>query len=159
MKKHFVLVGLDNPQSGDPKHALYPWPPNCTGYRLCQMMGLSMREYLHLFERDNLFPDCMAYGGVEERRRRATELVSRHLAPDRDVWMVACGTPVYGLLTTATPDKLEFMRMQSGDHHYHCAALPHPSGRNRWYNGPSNARQARFFLRGVAEAARRSRGV
>lgn len=50
-----LLVGEVNPLSTKPEHALYPWPPNCTGERLQRLvLGVSRRDYLAGFDRVDL---------------------------------------------------------------------------------------------------------
>lgn len=32
-----LIVGMNNPLSATPEHALYPWPRGCAGHRLYEM--------------------------------------------------------------------------------------------------------------------------
>lgn len=50
-----LLVGEQNPYGADPKFALYPYPENSAGGRLCfKVFGLTRHEYLARFDRVNL---------------------------------------------------------------------------------------------------------
>lgn len=53
-----MLVGMQNPWSTDPRHALFPAPPGCTGERLWRALedvgGHTRGDYLRAFERRNL---------------------------------------------------------------------------------------------------------
>lgn len=54
-----LLIGMNNPLSDNPEHALFPHPPGCAGYRLWKMMelvhpGLTRSQYITLFERRDL---------------------------------------------------------------------------------------------------------
>lgn len=158
MRRVFLLCGLDNPQSSDPRYALYPEPARCAGERLMKLLGLSKRDYLRLFERANLFPTSMSYGDGEERFRKTTELLDRWVPEETDaeLCVIALGAVVTGCLSSEER-WFRWQRMQFREQHYYVAGVPHTSGRNRWYNDDHNRRRAIRFLRRVAEEARRER--
>src|SRR6266576_4990037 len=50
---------MNNPLSSDPRHALFPHPPGCTGYRLWKLLqrrrpDVTRAQYLAAFERMNI---------------------------------------------------------------------------------------------------------
>lgn len=136
-----ILLGMNNPLSGDPDHALYPSPAGCTGYRIYEMLregdgSVSVSKYLRVFDRRNLVagrawsPRAGREAGAALRAelRGATILVlgaqtwrslrfeKRPEPGHEDAVFELCGCGV------------------SNTWHY----LPHPSGLNRWYNDPAN---------------------
>lgn len=127
-----LLVGEDNPQSHDPRHALYPYPPGCSGERLCRLvMGLSHHEYLRSFDRVNL---CAKKWGTREARENAGKLVQVRLSP-----IVMLGAKVRDAFGAG---RLPFFEREG-----RLVALPHPSGRNRAWNEPGAFERARQLLR------------
>lgn len=123
---------MNNPLSVDPKHALYPWPPNCAGHRLFEMLkavepSATMRGYVDRFERVNL-----VMGQWDFRRARVAADVMRatDVLVDRDV--VLLGREVaraFGVV-----DEIDWRCRHAHDARVYL--LPHPSGRNLRYNDP-----------------------
>jgi hypothetical protein len=135
-----LLVGEDNPLSIDPRHALYPFPPNCTGHRLCyRIMGLQGSEYIRLFDRVNL---CEGKWSAPAARTMALKL--RHdrrsddSNPARFVLLGAKATSAFNL------DFVPFY-VESGIGE-RFIILPHPSGRNRAWQEPGAFERARKLL-------------
>lgn len=147
-----VIVGMNNPLSRDPEHALYPYPPRCTGHRLYEMMreyggdGMSRARYLGTFERRNVLV------GEEWSLRRAREAAPelRRLLAGRTV--VYLGQQVLAALELP---RVEPLTWQSGDLINEGPArwclVPHPSGLNRWYNDESNRAAAARLLLSLCE--------
>lgn len=116
-----LLVGEANPYGGDPSYALYPAPEGSAGGRLCSLiMGLRIRTYRNLFARANLCPHRWS---VRVARDRAAEirfwngpivLLGRKVSD-------AFGVPYepFGIFGEG-----KFL------------VLPHPSGRNLFWNRP-----------------------
>jgi hypothetical protein len=55
-----LLIGLHNPHSSKPSHALLPWPAGCAGHKLLELMQyveptFTTDDYLEAFERTNLW--------------------------------------------------------------------------------------------------------
>jgi hypothetical protein len=137
-----VLVGMNNPISLNPEHALYPWPPGCAGHRLYSMLaevapGMGMAAYARLFDRRNLVrgPWNAALASTAADAMRV-ELAGRQV--------VLLGREVaraFGLadleLCTHT---LEATRATT------FYLLAHPSGRNLHYNKPENRAAAGHLL-------------
>jgi hypothetical protein len=143
MTQKTIIIGMNNPLSTDPRYALFPAPEGCAGHRLWQMLQLAApdlvrMDYINGFERMNLVTG--PWSGRAGRDSAAELLRSGRLHSRRvillgtEVWRAfslpitvpACGTHVAG--TT------EFTR------------VPHPSGRNLWYNDINNRRRVGRLL-------------
>src|SRR5580693_7569131 len=69
------ILGLNSPQSSDPRMALWPDPPGCAGHRLWSMVteacGITVRDWLRCTQRVNLL-SCTTlprdYRGAARRR-------------------------------------------------------------------------------------------
>lgn len=139
MTERPVIIGMNNPVSDDPGHALFPLPPGCTGHRLYEMlraeMGATQREYLHVFDRRNLVIGEWRLGHARENAALLLpSLAGRHVV----------------LLGREVVKAFQLPRMQAGAVHRAGDAtfyqLPHPSGRNPWYNAEENRRIASELL-------------
>lgn len=139
-----LIVGLDNPQSGDPRHALYPVPRGCTGYRLWQMMQdvqeLQVRAYVNI-PKTNLFP-C---GRMEKRLvESAGSLVQSQIRSGK--WSaVLLGAVVRDAVMPVLRDYApgEWCALQKSAR---VCWIPHPSGRNHAYNDKKFRRKIGKFL-------------
>lgn len=130
-----LIVGMNNPLSDDPEHALYPHPDGCTGHRIWRMLeartGATRRDYLRVFERINLvagrYWDRKSARGAARKLRagfagRHVVLLGREVQDAFEMPLMTPGELVIG----SGPDAVTFH------------AMPHPSGRNTWYNYPEN---------------------
>ena len=144
-----LLVGLDNPQSSDPRHALFPRPAGCTGDRLLGIIQsvdaeFSMSEY-HAVPKTNLFPV-----GACPKKFKAVYLVEagQHLRAQlrgRGAKIVLLGNDVRAAVfqTATAPEKPgEFVKFFGAEY----AWIPHPSGRNHYYNDPKHVKKIGKFL-------------
>ncbi len=131
-----LIVGESNPYGGDPRFALWPDPPNCSGWRLChKILGMEPEKYLGEFDRANLIFGS-AWSVPKARDEAARLLVSgrkRFLLLGQKV-MAAFGAKnteenVFGL-----------SRLGWGAH---VVCLPHPSGRCLVWNAPGSFDRAR----------------
>ena len=129
-----VLLGMNNPLSDDPAFDLYPYPEGSAGWRLWKMLpeGTSRTDYLRSFERRNLLHS--REWSVTSARRAAVEvlpsLVGRRVVILGTEVRAALGLPKVAPLSTGVLDW--------GEASVYWMALPHPSGRNIWYNEPGN---------------------
>lgn len=143
-----LLVGMNNPRSLAPEHALFPWPPNCAGHRLFEMLravepSATMTGYRDRFDRVNL---VVGPWDAALARRRADEM--RPTLVGRSV--VLLGKEVakaFGVVS-----EIDWMPRHIDDAVYYL--LPHPSGRNHRYNVPdcrlaAGKVLARLYLRGM----------
>jgi hypothetical protein len=157
---------MNNPLSSDPRHALYPHPPGCTGYRLHEMLAteallreppvvITRQDYLARFDRRNLL-NAREWSAADARRAAGGLLdglgsgssaapATRCAAILGASTLKACGLPrppQWGAWRSYqwTPD-LELR---------YCL-LPHPSGRCREYNDPMMRRLAGLTLLNMYE--------
>lgn len=128
-----ILVGEANPYGGDPAFALYPFPVNSAGGRLCRLvMDLHPDEYIHRFWRVNL---CRVRWSIREARVTADRLSSE-----------AGTTPIvlFGAkVCAAFSEPFEPFTVRDGP----LVILPHPSGLSRGWNVPGAFERARATLR------------
>lgn len=139
-----LFVGEDNPQSSDPRHALYPYPPRCAGERLCnQILGLDTATYLACW-RTNL---CAGRWSKPQARVRAELLLNTYIGPWRVI--VLLGAKVREAFSVADQEVIKIPVFFSA---YSSAvrtlvSLPHPSGRNLVWNNPAAGESAHKLLR------------
>lgn len=143
-----VILGMNNPISSDPRHALYPHPPGCTGHRLWRFSGLDQDVYLTAFERRNVL-DGRAWSMPEARKvqpRLREEFQGRTV--------VILGQPVNSIIRGGTPHELApaFSWTPDGHGGWH-AKVPHPSGLNHFYNDPLNQALVEVFMQELVEWA------
>ena len=142
-----LLIGQAPGLNTRPDLPLYPVPATMTGGRLAALMGLTPREYLVRFERINLLQEYPGRTGRDDKFpmgvARAAAGAIKPLLSDRVVVLV--GRNVANAFGHDTPfhqwSEPGFCRM--------LAVVPHPSGRNHWYNDPANRELAQDFWRDV----------
>lgn len=140
-------------------YPLYPYPRTSAGGRLAHFLELSRGEYLQAFDRCNLLPYFPGQTGDKSKEDRlpipAARLAARVLRPllrGREVIMV--GRQVSDAFQLGPVPFLEWTELQVDPR---CAAtdcsgrarvaiIPHPSGRNHWYNSELNRLSMRRFL-------------
>lgn len=155
-----LLIGEDNPRSGDPRHALHFHPPHCAGGRLARILGLRPADHLNLWRTDL----CARRWNTADARARACELLEDTDPPWQVV--VVLGAKVasacryrHDFFTTAHAivrvhgveydDEPGYVR-QVGPGEFRAISLPHPSGRNRAWDDPRNWARAEMLLRACA---------
>lgn len=142
-----LLLGEANPYyAGDDGMALYPLPRGASGHRLMTLLGLSVDDYLRLFDRANL---CRGVWATSVARVRAVEV----LAEGRPVVVTLGARVARALGCEFRPHTVQ----RSGN--TAVAVLPHPSGRSRHWSEPhavERARQAVARARSTADALARS---
>jgi hypothetical protein len=136
---------MNNPLSTDPRHALAPYPAGSAGHRLWRMLQavrpeLFRADYLRAFDRRNLLP------GLEWSAARAREAV-RGLELPRGSTVVVLGDEVRRALSL---ERCLVHPRHSPDFPEEDAPvfrqLPHPSGRNLFYNSPAHRLIAGLLL-------------
>lgn len=141
-----LLVGECNPYGPDPKFALYPYPRNSAGGRLCRVVfRLPTTLYLDAFDRVNL---CATRWSQPAARRKAGELLQ---AVDVHRTIILCGArpaSAFGLEPATVQEPVRVVKtdkMMPGDAtlfrrvvHETFIVLPHPSGRNRIWSDSIN---------------------
>lgn len=148
----FVIVGMNNPLSRDPRRALWPQPDGCTGHRLWQMAtartGVTMEEWVAMTDRRNLVSgEWDREAAREQARRWVPELQSRTtilLGSE-----VAGCFPSIGMICQWARPKGTPPRAAPPWIH-----IPHPSGRNRWYNDPACVLATEILLGDLVDMCR-----
>lgn len=137
-----VLIGMNNPLSMQPGYELFPAPEGCTGHRIYLMLksrqpDILRQQYLNVFDRRNLvvgrsFDKKLA-------RVRAEQLYAEFWGTKRTI--VLLGEEVRRAF--GHPKELIHPQEIGG-----CTwrQLPHPSGRNFWYNVTKNREMAAMLL-------------
>lgn len=122
-----IIVGCDNPHSDDPERALETTCPGSAGWRLWKLSGLTREAYERSFQRVNV-------SDMPEIPNR-----SRVVVLGREAWR-ALGLPfVVPLDEVALPGVFTTFTY-----------VPHPSGKNLWYNDQENCRRVGELLRRLA---------
>lgn len=142
-----TLVGMNNPLSGDPEHALFPHPPGCTGHRIWSMLhdyrGVRRSEYTETFDRVNVLGDRE---WSASRARAAAAGMLQVLAGRQHVVLLGAA-PVAALrVAPCLPGHWAQHRDPEMSAAVRYTCLPHPSGRCRWYNDHDNRQLARELL-------------
>jgi hypothetical protein len=133
---------MNNPISSAPEHALYPHPPGCTGHRILGLLqsrlpDVTRAQYLQAFDRRNLLSSRVW------NRGQAMEAGLNFVREMRDT-----GATVV-VLGAQTRDALRLRHelvLPIVEHGVTWRQLPHPSGRNLWYNDPECAALAAMLL-------------
>lgn len=113
------------------------------GRRLAEAGGISLDDYLERTDRVNLFQRPLARWDRVGARFHASLV-----AIDRTRRVILLGRRVAAAFSLAHLDVLRWYgpattRLAARS----LAIVPHPSGRNRWWNDPANRIQAERFLR------------
>lgn len=157
MSSRAMLVGLDNPKSDDPRMALHPIPENATGGRLVKLIRMREPEYkpgryLLDFYRVNLYPTGHApTRGVGFRAQDRS--MAAHVMTVLDIvsvgHVILLGRRVTEAFDEVIGDHLDYLKSAVVEHHGSPItfwSLPHPSGRNYWYNDDANVNAASKLL-------------
>lgn len=152
-----LLIGLDNPHSRNPHHALLPMPDGATGDKIVQLIDEAMSadyspaKYLRDFARLNLYPGEAARSG---KGATSTDRLLARMCMILIAQAKYSGVVLFGKrVQTAFGDFVTFdndtdSKMVNFATFY---ALPHPSGRNRWYNVPENRQYAARILESLRD--------
>lgn len=144
-----LIIGLQNPYSDFP--ALYPVHSNCSGWKLWQISGLSLEQYLSYFTFANLFtPDAPISSSPAAPLVRAYRASLQTNAP-----VVLLGNVVRKMLGVPKPLHGYGPIFFNGVVYY---IIPHPSGRNHKYNNPVIRHRVRHLLRELGWHRRGDRG-
>jgi uracil-DNA glycosylase len=147
-----LLIGAAPGPNTKREHPLLCIPKTSAGGRLQQLMGISRVEYLRRFDRINLiahYPGATCRGDkFPMGQAKSNAEAMRPLLIGRKVILVGSGPrDAFGL------SELDWHTWQRcpvwGATDF--VAVPHPSGRNHWYNKEDNRRQAEEFWRRFAE--------
>lgn len=139
---------MNNPVSSEPKHALFPHPPGCTGHRLYEMLksrvpDITMSKYLARFDRRNVV--SMRVFDKQSALEGARKLDTEFFGSRRTVVLLGADTATaFGF-----PRLLIHPQMIGG---YTVRQIPHPSGRNLWYNSEENKMLVSMLLEDLYNA-------
>lgn len=139
---------MNNPISSDPQHALFPYPPGCTGHRLLTMLqsrvpDVTRREYLAHFDRRNVVSAKAFTMGMA--REGAGKLDQEFFGSGRTIVLLGAET----VAAFAIPRLLIHPQIIGGST---WRQIPHPSGRNTWYNSEENRTLVSMLLEGLYNA-------
>lgn len=156
-----LLIGMNNPHSTKPEHALYPHPPGVAGWNLWRKIAesvggedvLGRKRYTELFDRRNLVR------GDWHRATAATNaaiMFRKERIDERRV--VLCGADVSGAFRragAAIPEDRElFEWFRPGPSPLgKWAIIPHPSGRSHAWNDVAIRDEARKFFKALVKLA------
>ena len=142
-----LLIGQAPGPNTDPARPLYPFPASSAGGRLCKFMGISVEEYLDIFDRVNLLQEFPGKEGKEDKfPPRLAKVAAAAILP-----LLSGRTVVFIGRNVANSFGFSSLGFHSWDHHpdhgMKMACVPHSSGRSHWYNNPDNVRQSVSFWR------------
>jgi hypothetical protein len=150
-----IALGQAPSRDGDPTLPLTGRPMQF----LCKVIGMHYLSWCACTLRYNLIREFPGYAGggdafPMDRARAGAQrlLLSRHFDVPR---IVLCWGPRVGQALGLEPDKPLWsasLVSPSGVNHV-VAGIPHPSGRNRWWNDAANREEARLFVRMLFESA------
>lgn len=143
-----VIIGMNNPESDDPAHALWTQPAGCTGHRLWRMAtartGISEEQWLAATDRRNL---CI--GEWDLRRAWAQADAWREELRSRTVLMLGVEVMLAmresGIGTPGSEHLMYFHWREDVD----WCLLPHPSGLNRVWNQHVHVVAAEMLLEDI----------
>lgn len=143
-----LLIGEDNPQSVAEEHALYPYPVNCAGERLCnRILALPFTEQYLSIWRTNL---CVGSWSDKQAGKRAWELLAADAPWSKLVLLGRKVSKIFEPICNVTLEPFAIGRIDTGHRTFTVASLPHPSGRCREWNISTNYERARGVMRALA---------
>jgi hypothetical protein len=145
-----VLIGMNNPVSSEPAHALFPLPTGCTGHRIYEMLlervpTVTRRQYLDRFDRRNVVNGRIF--SKEHAREGAAKLELEFWGSGRTIVLLGVDT----VAAFGHPRLLLHPQIIGGAT---WRQIPHPSGRNLWYNEPENRKLVSLLLEDLFNAER-----
>lgn len=135
-----ILLGMNNPHSTDPTKALLPTPNGSAGHRLWKLSGYPEEQYLFKYERVNLVNE-IKWEPVSAKAaavKFSTGLSSRTV--------VVLGFETWKMFGFPAISPCDSIGVDSSTFYF----VPHPSGRNLWYNEDGNQKKVRELLRRLA---------
>jgi len=125
---------------------LYPFPMQSAAGRLLAMLrelGWTRGDYLRTFARANLLGYYPGASFPVGRARPEAPLLAQRLAPRP---LILLGRGVAMAFRFPTDEVLCWQDYVLEHTLVRAAIVPHPSGRNLWYNDPANRRAAAEFI-------------
>jgi len=130
----------------------YPYPPNSAAGRLLRYLGWSRSRYLLTFARRNLLDEWPGPTFPVAKARHCVPHLVSGLHP-RPMLLMGKGVSAAFGVTGLDPLQLTTVRVPHADLGHvdaQVAIVPHTSGRNLWYNDPTNQRAVREFVESIA---------
>lgn len=117
-----------------------------SGQRLANMLALDLSELLTM-QRENIYEMDTIPVDVSSRRKLLKQFADRYL--------VLLGVNAQRIVLGEAPSPLTISKIQIDGKGLTCwvLSLPHPSGRNRWYNSEGNRELAATTLRAFIKLA------
>ena len=128
-----LLLGIDNPHSENPGAALLPRPVGSAGHRLFKMSGMTWSEYNATFDRKNMSDVPLGLRDFTFKDRAVIVL-------GKSTWIKL------GFAAHCQP----FSKMIIDQINAAFYLVPHPSGKNLFYNEPRNQESTTRLLRRIA---------
>lgn len=166
-----VIVGIAPARPGEEGQPLSAVSPQSTGRKIADMIGVGKYEYMKAFDRINLCPFAQESTiPVADWMPAASNLGASLLRGRRVILLGVNVAQCFGIV----PSPRDFLKWvddpgeripnygsvgwNAGDRRppFSWSILPHPSGRNRWYNVSKNKEDAVAFLKQEWE---RMRGI
>lgn len=120
-------------------------PASQSGGRLADLAGLDHEEFLDRFDRINIIPSIFEEqldpAFMRLRWKQSSGCNLRSILHGRRV--ILLGAAVAGAMGVADQPHFRWFRTSWGV----ASVIPHPSGKNRWWNEPDNVSRARHFMR------------
>lgn len=130
---------------------VFPFPPTSAGGRLLAMSGIPAEEYLRRLARRNLLKSCPVNGWRKAERVAAQDAAREIYEEARGGRIVLLGANVARAFRPFTVDVAqETCRPAKTACGTEWLLLPHPSGRNPFYNAMSNRATVSDLLRRFA---------
>lgn len=153
-----VIVGIAPARAGDEGQPLSALASQSTGRKIADMLCLHPLEYIAQFDRVNVCPFPQPSTIVPREWRSAAENLAGFLLRGRRVILLGPNVAECFGVSRGAYEYLEWSdppSSRSGVAGFRAgrmglpfswAVLPHPSGRNRWYNEQENREAATQFL-------------
>lgn len=134
-------------------------PASQSGERLMRMMGLTPEQYLAGVQRMNLFPQPLgtwdsSRRGKDRWSERDARMVALSMRPLLHGRTVICAgrrvATAFGFCNVSTPF-FEWVEVPFCQGAFRACVIPHPSGRNHYWNDRSSRRLAEGFLQKFAK--------
>jgi len=153
-----VLIGIAPARAGDEGQPLSCIAPQSTGRKIQDMAGLKRLEYLNGFDRVNVCPFPQPSTIKPKEWHQAAENLAGSILRGRRVVLLGPNVAeCFGIKRTVY-EYCTWHKNRGGVSGaigwrvgsalpFSWAVLPHPSGRNRWYNEQENVDRASKFLK------------
>ena len=165
-----LLVGLDNPHSVNPRDALLPTPGigNGTGDRIVELIReseprnlseYSIENYERDFDRVNLYPIQNAVNGkgATKADRMMAQWCAMYAVQGGYQNVVLFGNRVWGAFADIVQGTDEKTLVRLGNRDLMFWVVPHPSGRNKFYNAADNRKSVGKCLASLRERRQKER--